>query len=103
VGADPANELKGAIAVIFVSHVSLPVHYSKRDEVYFTTLLWQNNGWQNGLVLQMLFSELYTIMANRLFRRFMGSDRLNRPSWIRPWTPMVLTYHEFKTVCLSSV
>jgi len=35
--------LGGAISVIFGSQISLRVHYRKRDEVYFTTLLWQNN------------------------------------------------------------
>jgi len=29
----------GVISVIFVSQVSLRVHYFKRDEVYFITLL----------------------------------------------------------------
>jgi len=42
-----------------------------------------------------------------------GSARFNRPSRIRPSrirpvltslrTPMILTYHEFKAVCLSSM
>jgi len=37
---DPASKVKrGAILVIFGSHVSLWVHYCKRDEVYFTTLM----------------------------------------------------------------
>jgi len=47
----------GAISVTFGSQVSLLVHYCKRDEVYFTTLLWQNNGRQNGLISRMLLSE----------------------------------------------
>ena len=50
------------------------VHCCKRDEVYFTTLLRQNNGWQNGLKSRMLFSELYTIMANKItFVGFKGA------------------------------
>jgi len=32
----------------------------------FTTLLWQNNGRQNGLISRMLFSELYKIMVNKV-------------------------------------
>ena len=38
------------ILVILSSQVSLRVHYCKRDEVYFTTLLWQNNGHQNSVI-----------------------------------------------------
>jgi len=57
-GADPASEFKGATSVIFDIEVSLRVHYCKRDEVYFTTLLWQNNWRQNGLIWRMLFSKL---------------------------------------------
>jgi len=48
----------GEISVIFGSQILLRVHYCKTDEVCFTTLLWQNNGRQNGLILRMLFSEL---------------------------------------------
>jgi len=40
--------LEGEISVIFCSQVSLRVDYCKRHEVYFTTLLWQNNGGLNG-------------------------------------------------------
>jgi len=35
----PANKVRRAISVTFGSQVSLRVHYCKRDEVYFTTLL----------------------------------------------------------------
>jgi len=55
-----------AISVIFGIQVSLRVHYCKRDEVYFTTLLWQNNGRQNGLISRTLFSKLYKIMVKRV-------------------------------------
>ena len=58
--------LGGAVSVIFGDHVSLRVHYYKRGEVYFTTLLWQNNKLQNRLISQMLFSELYKIMVIKL-------------------------------------
>jgi len=55
------------------------VHYCKRDKVYFTTLLRQNNGRQNGLISQMLFYELFKIMVKKVtFVGFMG------PPWIRP-------------------
>jgi len=38
-GADPASAVRGVISVIFGCQVSLRVHYCKRDEVCFTTLL----------------------------------------------------------------
>jgi len=38
-GADPASKLGGAISVILCSEVSLRVHYCKRHEVDFATLL----------------------------------------------------------------
>jgi len=73
--------LGGAISVIFGSQVSLRVHYCKRDEVYFTTLLWQHNGRQNGLISRMLFSELFKIMVKKVtFVGFRGGDRPNRTS-----------------------
>ena len=66
--------LGGAISVIFGSQVSSPVHYCKRDEAYFTTLLWQNNWEQNGLKSRMLFSEWYKIMVNKVtFLGFRGA------------------------------
>jgi len=37
-----------------------------RDEVYFTTLLRQNNRRQNDLVSLTLFSELYKTMVNKV-------------------------------------
>jgi len=48
-GTDPASEIRGGrdFSIIFVIQVSLRVHYFKGDEVYFTTLLWHNNGRQN--------------------------------------------------------
>ena len=58
-GAHHANTFRGgAISVIFGSQVSLRVHYCERDEVANTsTLLWENNGRQNGLIWRMLFSK----------------------------------------------
>jgi len=54
--------------------VSIHVYYCKRDEVYFTTLLRQNNRRQNDLISQMLFSELYKIMVNKVtFDGFRGA------------------------------
>jgi len=67
----------GAISVIFSSQISFAgsLAYCKRDEVYFTILLWQNNGRQNG-VSRMLFSELYKIMVNKVtLVGFRGVDR----------------------------
>jgi len=55
----------GAISIIFGSKVSLRVHYCKRDEDNFSTLLWQNSGRQNGLISRMLFYELYKVMLNK--------------------------------------
>ena len=84
-GADPASTLRGTISVIFGSQASLRLHYGKRHEVYFTTLLWQNNRWLNGLISWMLFSELYKIFVKKVtFVGFRGGDRPNRPPpWIR--------------------
>jgi len=67
-GEDPARKFSGggAIPAIFRSQVSLRVHYSKRDEVFFTTLLRQNNGLQDDLISRMLFSELYKIMVSKI-------------------------------------
>ena len=72
---------RGAISVIFGSQVSLWwVHYCKRDEIYFTALVWQNDGWQNGAISRMLFSELYKIMVKKVtFVGIRGGDRPNRP------------------------
>jgi len=56
-GVDPASKFR-AISVIFGSQVSLQVHYCKTDQVCFTTLLLQNNGRPNSLMLRMLFSEV---------------------------------------------
>ena len=75
----------GAIAVIFGSQVSLRAHCCKRDEVCLTALLWQNNGPQNGLISQMLFSEFCKIMVNKvIFVGFIGTIAPIDPlSWIR--------------------
>jgi len=64
--ADPASKVRGEISVIFGSQVSWQVHYCKRGEVYFTTLLWPNKRRQNGLISRMLFSEFYKIMVNKV-------------------------------------
>ena len=75
--------LGGTISVIFGSQVSLRVHYCTRDEVYFTTLLWENSGRKNGLTSPMLFSELYKIVVNKV--TFAGFRGERSPPWIRPW------------------
>jgi len=36
---DPASKVKGEISVIIGGQISIRVHYSKRDEAYFTTLI----------------------------------------------------------------
>jgi len=104
--------LGGAISAIFGSQVSFRVHYCKRDEVYFTTLLWQSNGRQNGLISRMLFSKLYKIMVTTVsFVGFRGGDRPNRPHWIRPCAKLTnynmltdeglaLSIHSFKFIAL---
>ena len=78
--------LGGPISKIFGSEVSLRIHYCKRDEVYLTTLLWQNNGLQNGLTSWMLYSELYKFMVNEVtFVGFRGGGRSPKSSpSIRP-------------------
>ena len=93
-----------AISVTFVRLSSpLRVRYCKRDEVYFTTLQWQNNGRQNGLISWMLFSELYKIMVKKAaLAGFRGgrSPPLDPPlsccdSWPVCWRP--------KNISMSSV
>jgi len=64
--ADPARKFRGEFSVVFGCQVSLRVHFCKKHEVYFTALLWQNNGRQNGLISRVLFSELYKIMVKKL-------------------------------------
>jgi len=87
--ADPGSKIRGAISVVFGIQASLRVHYCKINEVYFTTLLWQSNGQQNGLTSQMLFSESYKIIVNQVtFVGFMGGNRPARPSWLRPCSVM---------------
>ena len=55
-----------------------------RDEEYFTTLLRQNSGWQNGLKSRMLLRELYKIMVDIFtFVGFRGVIAQS-PPWIRP-------------------
>jgi len=55
------------------------------DEVYSTTLLRQNNGQQNGLISRVLFSELYTILVNKVtFVGFRGANAPIASLWIRP-------------------
>ena len=73
--------LGGAMLVIFGSQVSLRVHYCEKDEVCFTTLLWQNNGRQNGLISRMLFSKLFKIMVKKVtFIGFRGERSPQSPT-----------------------
>jgi len=62
----PEKQEGGAISVIFGSQISLRVHYCKRDEVYVTILLRQNNGREDGSISRMLFSEFFKIMVNKV-------------------------------------
>ena len=80
-GVDPASNVRGvALSVKFGSQVSLQAYHCKRDEVYSTKLLWQNNGGQNGFMSWMLFSESHKIMMNKItFVGFREGDRLNCP------------------------
>ena len=56
-GVDPASKVSGgAISVIFGSQVSLRAHYCKRDEVYFTTLLWKTMEGKMALYRESYFS-----------------------------------------------
>jgi len=77
----------GAISVIFGGQVSLGIHYSKRDENNFTTLLWQNNGQQNGFTTRKLFSELYKITVNVVI--FVGFRRIRSTKW-PPFDPTLI-------------
>jgi len=43
-GVNPSSKFGAAISIIFGSQFSLQVHYCKRGEIYFTTLLWLSNG-----------------------------------------------------------
>jgi len=52
----------------------------KRDEVYFTTLLWQNNGRPNGLISWVLFSELHKVMVNKVTSVGLGGKSPQSPS-----------------------
>ena len=50
---------------LFHSQLLKRLHSCKRDELYITTLLWQNNGRQNDLYRECCFlSELYKIRVN---------------------------------------
>ena len=73
-GVDLASMVRREISAKFDSEVSLRVHYCKRNEACFATLLWQTNGPQNSLISWMLFSELHKIMVNKVsFVRFRGA------------------------------
>ena len=67
-----------AISVLFGTQVLCRFRYCKRDEAYFTALLWQNNGRQNSLKSQMLFSDLYKIMVKEVtFTGFRGGGAID--------------------------
>jgi len=87
-GTDPVSKTRGGrfqYHLVVKSHV-ITASLCKRDKVYFTTLLWQNNGRQNVLISRMLFSEFYKFVVRKhILASFRGGDRPNRPLWIRPW------------------
>jgi len=73
------------VGLVIRNNKSLP-SLRKIDKIYFTTLLRQNNGRQNGLKCGMLFSEFYKIVMNKVtFVGFREDNRPNRFPWIQPW------------------
>jgi len=75
--------LRWPFSLIFASQVSCGVCYCKRDEVYFITLLWQNNGGQNCLNSLASgwfqgFSEKKHLNARGFAREFLRSGMLYR-------------------------
>ena len=73
----------GTISVIFAGPVPLWVHYCERDEVYFTTLLWQNYGlWWIKLLSQVL-GRRSSPMVNICFvqRSFSPLSRWKQLTW----------------------
>jgi len=52
-----------------VVKVSLRIHYCKKDEVYFTTLLWRNNRRRNGLVQFFVTEHQEHLQKKPLLRR----------------------------------
>jgi len=86
-----------AISDIFASQVSSRLRYRfKRDEANYTTLLWQNNGRYNDLTSQMLFSELYKSMVNKV--TFVGFRGEIVPSAPTPLDPPLTTTSETSAV-----
>jgi len=47
--------LGGTISVIFGGQVSIRVHHCKKDEVYITTLVWQDNDGKMALYRKYCF------------------------------------------------
>ena len=77
--------LRWEISVIFINQVSLRVRYCKRGDTFNNTAMKKQWG-QNGLILPMLFSELYKIMVNKV--TFVFGRRADRiwTSSCRVWT-----------------
>jgi len=74
-----------------------------RDEEYFTTLLRQNNGWQNGLKSRMLLRELYKIMVDIFtFVGFRGVIAQS-PPWIRPCPEFMIGQTFSFSHCISTI
>ena len=110
-GVDPDSTVRRAISGILDSQVPYQLCYCNRDEVYFTTLQWQNNGRQNGIYAGMLFSELYKTMANKvIFVGFKGAITPPGSTPVHYWllcfadiifTPVVFIYLIFYKELLS--
>jgi len=89
-----------SISVIFGIQVSLRVPYCKRDEVYFTTLLWQNQarnqlgtpGGAKSFLRGAQIFELCPVALTYVQHIFQGTNNFSRgeklpaPSWLRSCT-----------------
>ena len=73
-GADPASKFRGrgAISMIFGSQVSLQVHYCKRDEAYFITLLWQKMDDKVALYRECCFPNCSKSWQKKLHSEVLG-------------------------------
>ena len=78
----------GTISVIFDMRFSLVVHYTtvKWDEVWFATLLWQNNGQQKGLISRMFFLNCKKTLGIMLLSQISGGAIAQITPWICPWS-----------------
>jgi len=82
--ADPATAVGGGDISVILYLVDKPYYgfTAVREMKYFTTLLWQNSGRQNGLIPRMLFSDIYKIMVDKA--TFVGLREGDRPNRTTP-------------------